>query len=142
MDIPKQNQEQQQQQQQQQEVGTTDAASSGGSSIFSLSFIRRHMDEDSTVPRSTTPLSTHSHVSSFGPTIPADQAEAFSRSWMARSLPRNMRRQIDLAAQAQRQQVMTLPARMTVPQEQQQQHQPDQHTRRFFSSLPFRRTTG
>ncbi|OAD07899.1 hypothetical protein MUCCIDRAFT_104849 [Mucor lusitanicus CBS 277.49] len=55
--------------------------------------------------------------SAFGPTISADRAEEFSRSWMARSLPRNMRRQIHEAAQqaaaANRESVIELPARMT-----------------------------
>lgn len=55
--------------------------------------------------------------SAFGPTIAADRAEEFSRSWMARSLPRNMRRQIHEAAQvaaaANRESVIELPARMT-----------------------------
>lgn len=55
--------------------------------------------------------------SAFGPTISADRAEEFSRSWMARSLPRNMRRQIHEAAQqaaaADRESVIELPARMT-----------------------------
>jgi hypothetical protein len=59
----------------------------------------------------------NSPVSSFGPTIAADRAEEFSRSWMARSLPRNMRRQINEAAQAaaaaNRESVIELPARMT-----------------------------
>ncbi|GAA5799709.1 hypothetical protein HPULCUR_005126 [Helicostylum pulchrum] len=59
----------------------------------------------------------NSPVSSFGPTIAADRAEEFSRSWMARSLPRNMRRQIHEAAQAaaeaNRESVIELPARMT-----------------------------
>ncbi|KAI8354679.1 hypothetical protein BD560DRAFT_407514 [Blakeslea trispora] len=51
--------------------------------------------------------------SAFGPTIHADQAEEFSRSWMARSLPRNMRRQIEAVAAANRENVIELPARMT-----------------------------
>ncbi|CEP14629.1 hypothetical protein [Parasitella parasitica] len=55
--------------------------------------------------------------SAFGPTISADRAEEFSRSWMARSLPRNMRRQIHEAAQqaaaANQESVIELPARMT-----------------------------
>lgn len=55
--------------------------------------------------------------SAFGPTISADRAEEFSRSWMARSLPRNMRRQIQEAAQAaaaaDRESVIELPSRMT-----------------------------
>ncbi|KAI8147701.1 hypothetical protein BJV82DRAFT_596591 [Fennellomyces sp. T-0311] len=54
--------------------------------------------------------------SMFGPTIRADQAEEFSRSWMARSLPRNMRRQINQAAAAARGNdgpAIELPARMT-----------------------------
>lgn len=59
----------------------------------------------------------NSHTSSFGPTIAADRAEEFSRSWMARSLPRNMRRQIQEAAQAaaaaNHESVIELPARMT-----------------------------
>ncbi|KAG2210053.1 hypothetical protein INT47_003489 [Mucor saturninus] len=59
----------------------------------------------------------NSPTSSFGPTIAADRAEEFSRSWMARSLPRNMRRQIHEAAQAaaaaNRESVIELPARMT-----------------------------
>ncbi|KAI8082939.1 uncharacterized protein BX664DRAFT_339444 [Halteromyces radiatus] len=92
-------------------AATMDDSSSRASSIFSLSFLRRRMDDDTTVHQRSAP-------STFGPTIPADQAEAFSRTWMARSLPRNMRRQIDLAAQqaaeAHRQEhtVVTLPARM------------------------------
>lgn len=59
----------------------------------------------------------NSPTSSFGPTIAADRAEEFSRSWMARSLPRNMRRQIHeaaaAAAAANRESVIELPARMT-----------------------------
>lgn len=59
----------------------------------------------------------NSPTSSFGPTIAADRAEEFSRSWMARSLPRNMRRQIHEAAQAaaaaNRESIIELPARMT-----------------------------
>lgn len=53
----------------------------------------------------------------FGPTIRADRVEEFSRSWMARSLPRTMRRQIHEAAQAAAlaNQEVELPARMTQP---------------------------
>ncbi|KAI8367604.1 uncharacterized protein BYT42DRAFT_586864 [Radiomyces spectabilis] len=75
-------------------------------SFFDISLFR-------TMGRSHTPLST---TSSFGPSIPADQAEAFSRSWMARSLPRNMRRQLNEAAAAaaahEDNTVIELPARM------------------------------
>ncbi|KAG2216711.1 hypothetical protein INT45_005664 [Circinella minor] len=50
----------------------------------------------------------------FGPTIRADQAEEFSRSWMVRSLPRNMRRQIHEAALAHGDgPAIELPFRMT-----------------------------
>ncbi|KAG1459813.1 hypothetical protein G6F46_006018 [Rhizopus delemar] len=65
------------------------------------------------------PSRSHSPASAFGPTISADRAEEFSRSWMARSLPRNMRRQIHEAAQAaaaaHQDTVIELPARMTQP---------------------------
>jgi NOL1/NOP2/fmu family ribosome biogenesis protein len=99
--------------------------------------------------------------SAFGPTISADRAEEFSRSWMARSLPRNMRRQIQEAAQAaaaaNRESVIELPARMTQPNTQtaiidmeapqpinntQQQHQQQQDSfskrfgQRFKRSFP------
>lgn len=78
-------------------------------------------------PRSSSPFfaslrpSSRSPSPAFGPTIPADRAEEFSRSWMARSLPRNMRRQIHEAAQAaaaaHQETVIELPARMTQPVE-------------------------
>ncbi|ORZ19563.1 hypothetical protein BCR42DRAFT_371188 [Absidia repens] len=99
---------------------TTPHTPSPPSSLFSLSFLRRRMDDDDSGSSNSNHrnMATPGLSSSFGPTIPADQAEAFSRSWMARSLPRNMRRQIDLAAQqaaeAHRQEhmVVDLPARM------------------------------
>ncbi|CAO3656364.1 unnamed protein product [Mucor fragilis] len=94
---------------------------------FSESDAERDMPPTSTP--SPPPPSYHSFFSSlrsshngspssaFGPTISADRAEEFSRSWMARSLPRNMRRQIHEAAQqaaaANRESVIELPARMT-----------------------------
>lgn len=66
-----------------------------------------------------TPSRSGSPASAFGPTISADRAEEFSRSWMARSLPRNMRRQINeaalAAAAAQQETTIELPARMTQP---------------------------
>lgn len=78
-------------------------------------------------PRSSSPFfaslrpSSRSPSPAFGPTIPADRAEEFSRSWMARSLPRNMRRQIHEAAQAaaaaHQETVIELPARMVQPVE-------------------------
>ncbi|KAI8976059.1 hypothetical protein BDB01DRAFT_804349 [Pilobolus umbonatus] len=58
----------------------------------------------------------NSSPSSFGPVIAADRAEEFSRSWMARSLPRSMRRQIDEAAAIaarHREDIVVLPPRMT-----------------------------
>ncbi|KAI7906265.1 uncharacterized protein BX663DRAFT_499438 [Cokeromyces recurvatus] len=64
-----------------------------------------------TLLRSTQNRSPHA----FGPTISADRAEEFSRSWMARSLPRNMQRQIRDVVQQQQETVIELPARMTTP---------------------------
>ncbi|KAI8577333.1 hypothetical protein K450DRAFT_252665 [Umbelopsis ramanniana AG] len=58
-------------------------------------------------------LTPTSSPSSFGPTITADNAAEFSQSWMARSLPRNMRRQLEAASAAINGPTMELPARMT-----------------------------
>ncbi|KAG0178219.1 hypothetical protein DFQ29_003791 [Apophysomyces sp. BC1021] len=77
--------------------------SNHSNNVFSFSFLR-------SFERSGSP---HSTVSSFGPTIPADRAEQFSRSWMARSLPRNMRRQLNAVAANQESAMIELPARMT-----------------------------
>ncbi|ORX56903.1 hypothetical protein DM01DRAFT_1238084 [Hesseltinella vesiculosa] len=119
---------------------------------FSLS-LRRRMDQGMSAPRRA-PSST---VSSFGPTFSIEEAEAFSQSWMARSLPRNMRRQIrqaiqeaHLAQQQQEEPAMQLPARMmqsptdaspdpalphgnhtSIPIDP-----PSTSSRRFFPSLP------
>ena len=60
------------------------------------------------------PVTTSTSRTMFGPTIRADQAEEFSRSWMVRSLPRNMRRQIHEAARAHSDgPPIELPSRMT-----------------------------
>ena len=95
--------EEQQQQQQQSEEAVSPPPPSYNSFFSSLSSLRASHN--------------NSPNSSFGPTIAADRAEEFSRSWMARSLPRNMRRQIHEAAQAaaaaNRESVIELPARMT-----------------------------
>jgi hypothetical protein len=58
-------------------------------------------------------LTPTSSPSSFGPTITADNAAEFSQSWMARSLPRNMRRQLEAASAAMNGPTIELPARMT-----------------------------
>ena len=59
-------------------------------------------------------VTTSTSRTMFGPTIRADQAEEFSRSWMVRSLPRNMRRQIHEAALAHSDgHPIELPSRMT-----------------------------
>lgn len=106
VDVPKTEQqllEEEEQQQQRAEASTPPPPSYTNSFFSSLpSFRSSH---------------NNSPTSSFGPTIAADRAEEFSRSWMARSLPRNMRRQIHeaaaAAAAANRESVMELPARMT-----------------------------
>ncbi|KAI8071732.1 hypothetical protein BC940DRAFT_293573 [Gongronella butleri] len=98
---------------------TTMAHDNRSQSGFSLSFLRRRMDAENQQRGGATPTSTVS--SSFGPTLSVEEAEAFSRSWMARSLPRNMRRQIRQAVQeahlAQQmhddEPTVPLPARMT-----------------------------
>ncbi|KAG2181928.1 hypothetical protein INT43_006853, partial [Umbelopsis isabellina] len=58
-------------------------------------------------------MSPSTSPSSFGPTITADNAANFSNSWMARSLPRNMRRQLEAASAAINGPTIELPARMT-----------------------------
>ncbi|CAO3637110.1 unnamed protein product [Cunninghamella blakesleeana] len=112
-----------------QNLDNSEESISRGSSTFSLSILRRYMDNDShslhSSSRDINGLNNNNNtdnnnnsntISAFGPTIPIDQAEAFSRTWMARSLPRNMRRQIDLAVAAQRREnaSIELPVRMTI----------------------------
>ncbi|KAI9335043.1 hypothetical protein BD770DRAFT_16337 [Pilaira anomala] len=102
LDVPKSETEQQQQQ------ATPPPETPPAPPSYSTSFFSSFRTSQNNSP-----------TSSFGPTISADRAEEFSRSWMARSLPRNMRRQIHEAAQAaaeaNRESVIELPARMTTP---------------------------
>ncbi|CDH48409.1 predicted protein [Lichtheimia corymbifera JMRC:FSU:9682] len=87
----------------------------------------------------------------FGPTMSPEQVEALNQSWVLRTLPRTMRRQIREAAAAAHEgghgSTMVLPARMTqdnnnqiqVEQEQEQDPQRDQSfAGRLARSLPTR----
>lgn len=131
LDVPKSNiEERTMESNYSQQFGISEETStpSRGSSTFSLSILRRYMDSDSTENnyhsshsgshQNSNGYHHNNTISAFGPTIPVDQAEAFSRTWMAKSLPRNMRRQIDLAVAAQQREntSIELPVRMTIAQ--------------------------
>ncbi|KAI9289424.1 hypothetical protein BC943DRAFT_73186 [Umbelopsis sp. AD052] len=91
----------------------------------SLNVPRAESTENSQTPQVAAPAASNSRFqgffsltptsspSSFGPTITADNAAEFSQTWMARSLPRNMRRQLEAASAAINGPTMELPARMT-----------------------------